>query len=434
MEKFFSIIPPTGLWVYAALFLLPFLECSAFIGMFIPGETMVVLAGFLAAHGYVHLGDCIWVAASGAVLGDLTGYCLGRRIGRGYFDSHDKLLFLKKEHIDRAEIFFREHGGKAVFFGRFTAFLRAVTPFTAGLSRMRFGHFLIFNASGGILWSTLFLFLGYVFGNTWKEAELWSGVATTILLILVIAAVTFTERKRIVFFFHKLEQIINKYPTLNGPFRKLKRNRYIVIGLLAAIVLLWILGGITEDVMEKDPIVKIDYWVLSHTVDIQNPELTRFMLIITNLGGPVLIVTGSIIFFFYLLIRKRGIWARFFLLIMIGGSILDFTLKNSIQRARPVSPSGIALTHAAGWSYPSGHAMISTLFYLSLAYFLIRNSRSKRIKIATFLIFGLLIIMIAISRIYLEVHYLSDILAGLTGGLLWSVICLVLMEIKNRKL
>jgi membrane-associated protein len=212
MHNLINWIPLSWYWVYAALFLLPFLECSLFIGMFIPGETMVVLAGFLAVHGYVDLGDCVWVAASGAVLGDSVGFFLGRVFGAEYFHTHEKLLFLKRKHVRSAEEYFKKHGGKTVFLGRFTAFLRAVTPFTAGLSRMPFGRFFAFNSSGGIIWSTLFLMLGYLFGESIKKVESSSIAAGALISTLIIIAVVYFARGYIVSLFRRLRKSANTLP------------------------------------------------------------------------------------------------------------------------------------------------------------------------------------------------------------------------------
>ena len=132
IEKLFSTIGLLGHWGYLIIFIAAFLESSAFMGLLVPGESVVVLSGFLASQGYLEIGDLLWVVSFGAVLGDSVGYSLGKAIGRGYFKRHKRLLFLKEKHFQKVDIYFEQHGGKTIFFGRFIGFLRAMAPFAAG--------------------------------------------------------------------------------------------------------------------------------------------------------------------------------------------------------------------------------------------------------------------------------------------------------------
>ncbi len=100
---FFSAI---GNWGYLIIFLAVFFECSAFSGMFVPGESTVIIAGFLSAQGYLEIKLCIIIIGLGAMLGDSAGYWLGRIIGRGYFKRHKRLIFLKEKHIEKTERYF----------------------------------------------------------------------------------------------------------------------------------------------------------------------------------------------------------------------------------------------------------------------------------------------------------------------------------------
>jgi undecaprenyl-diphosphatase len=135
IERLLHIISILGHWGYLIIFIAAFLESSAFMGLLVPGESVVALSGFLASQGYLEIGDLLWVVSLGAVLGDSVGYGLGKAIGRGYFERHKRLLFLKEKHLRRVDAYFQQHGGKIVFFGRFVGFLRAMAPFAAGMLR-----------------------------------------------------------------------------------------------------------------------------------------------------------------------------------------------------------------------------------------------------------------------------------------------------------
>jgi membrane protein DedA with SNARE-associated domain len=137
-------------------------------GIPFPGETMLLLAAFTAGadpHSRLLIPFVIACAALGAIAGDNIGYYVGRTGGRAFVLRFDKYLFLKPEHLDRAEKFFAKHGDKTVFFGRFIAVLRAWVAFLAGVNKMRWRNFLIYNAAGGILWATLYATLGYFAGR-----------------------------------------------------------------------------------------------------------------------------------------------------------------------------------------------------------------------------------------------------------------------------
>jgi membrane protein DedA with SNARE-associated domain len=115
-DWFLGIVESIGNWGYLIIFLVTFLESSAFTGMLVPGESLVVIAGFLSLSGYLNIANCMIVAGLGTILGDSIGYILGRVLGRGYFERHGRLLFLKAKHIERVEKYFKQHGGKTVIY------------------------------------------------------------------------------------------------------------------------------------------------------------------------------------------------------------------------------------------------------------------------------------------------------------------------------
>jgi undecaprenyl-diphosphatase len=180
-----------GDWGYFLIFLAAFLESAAFFGLFFPGESIVLLAGFLSSHGYLSLPDSIFVIALGAVLGDSAGYSIGRMVGKDYFQRHKRLFLFNKKHMEKTKAYFAVHGGKTIFLGRFIGFLRALAPFVAGMSSMRYGMFVFYNIAGGILWTITFTLLGYFFGESWQQVEKWSGRAGVFFLFMVLVIIGF---------------------------------------------------------------------------------------------------------------------------------------------------------------------------------------------------------------------------------------------------
>lgn len=178
LDYLVNLVTRLGHWGYLVIFLGVMLECAAFFGMVVPGEMLAVFGGFLAAQGVLDVGDLIVLVCFGAVLGDSIGYEVGRRLGRTWLLSYGRWVNVRERHLRRAEQFFARHGGKAVLLGRSTAFLRAFTPFVAGASRMPYRRFVLYNATGGILWSVTFVMLGYVAGASWRSLESWLGRAS----------------------------------------------------------------------------------------------------------------------------------------------------------------------------------------------------------------------------------------------------------------
>jgi len=176
-------------WVALALvFLLPALEASIFLGFVLPGETAVVVGGFLAYEGKLPVALVLAVAAAGAIIGDSVGYEVGHRWGDALLDRAPK-RFVKPAHIEQGKQMINRLGGRAVFAGRWTAVLRALVPSLCGTSRMRYRSFLLWNALGGVTWATAFTLIGYLAGTAWKRVEHYTNVVSYALFGAAVVAI-----------------------------------------------------------------------------------------------------------------------------------------------------------------------------------------------------------------------------------------------------
>src|SRR6266545_5845872 len=173
-----------GWAVLVVVFLLPALESSAFVGFVFPGEIAVVLGGVLASEHRAPLPAVIAAAVAGAIIGDSVGYLVGERWGRRILEGSIGRI-VKHEHLDRAERYLAERGGKAVFLGRFTAALRVLIPGLAGMARMPYRTFLVYNVAGGAAWATGMVLLGYLAGASWQKAAHWASRVGLALLALI---------------------------------------------------------------------------------------------------------------------------------------------------------------------------------------------------------------------------------------------------------
>jgi membrane protein DedA with SNARE-associated domain len=196
LQYLLELINSLGNWSYLIIFSAAALECAAFAGLLVPGESLVLASGFFAHRGLLSLELVIPVAALGAIAGDNIGYLLGSRLGRDWLLRRGSRFGLRRRRLNQVEDFFRRQGSKAVFVGRFIGFARALVPFVAGASRMPYRKFFIYDAVGAALWTVAFVTLGYIVGASWRLAEKWISRTSLILGLLVLGAVLVVALRR----------------------------------------------------------------------------------------------------------------------------------------------------------------------------------------------------------------------------------------------
>lgn len=157
------LIAAYGYWTYAILFLIVFLETGIVVFPFLPGDSLLFVAGALAGNGMLNLEILLITLSIAAILGDTLNYWIGRYLGQKILDM--KLSVIRQEHIDKTHSFFEKYGGFTIVIARFIPFVRTFAPFFAGLGRMSYGHFLVYNIAGGVAWVCAFVMAGYFFGN-----------------------------------------------------------------------------------------------------------------------------------------------------------------------------------------------------------------------------------------------------------------------------
>ncbi|MGA2031863.1 MAG: DedA family protein [Thermoguttaceae bacterium] len=187
IDRLFHDVSGLGRGAYAIIFLLVMCESSLPIGFLVPGETAAVLGGVLAANDALDVRVVLALVAGGAILGNLVGYELGRRLRRPWVLRHGGRFGLRAEHLRRVDAFFRRHGGKTVLLGRLTPLLRALVPFVAGASRLPYRVFVFYTVLGGVCWSAAFVALGYLAGESWQAVHRWLGRAGLAILLIVLA-------------------------------------------------------------------------------------------------------------------------------------------------------------------------------------------------------------------------------------------------------
>jgi len=191
------IINAIGSWTYLALFVVIFIETGVVIMPFLPGDSLLFAAGAIAAMPHAGLNPWLlyFLLAIAAIIGDTSNYWIGHKIGPKAFTGNSR--WLKKEYLDRTQAFYEKHGGKTIFLARFVPIVRTFAPFVAGVGQMRYGYFFSYNVFGGIVWTGLFLWAGYFFGNIPFVEQNFSLVIIAIILISLLPAVyEFVKERR----------------------------------------------------------------------------------------------------------------------------------------------------------------------------------------------------------------------------------------------
>ncbi len=205
-----SLIKTIG---YLGVFGIIFAESGLFVGFFLPGDSLLFTAGFLASQGFLNIWYLIFFTAIGAIIGNNFGYAFGKKIGPMIFKKEDSFLF-HKDHLRKAELFYGKYGGKAVVLARFMPGIRTFAPILAGVGKMDYKKFIIFNAIGCILWAIGLPLSGYFLGNTIPNVDKYIVPIILIIVILSVLPIFFnflndkTIRKKIFNFLG----IKSKYP------------------------------------------------------------------------------------------------------------------------------------------------------------------------------------------------------------------------------
>ncbi len=177
------LVEQYGTWVYAILFVIIFSETGLVVTPFLPGDSLLFVAGAVAALGGMDIGILLAVLCAAAVLGNMVNYQIGRIIGPRVFQWENSRFF-NKAALEKTQAFYERHGGKTLVISRFLPLFRTFAPFVAGVGRMAYGRFTFFNLIGGCGWALSLTLAGYWFGNiAWVKQNL-----TTVILAIIVVS------------------------------------------------------------------------------------------------------------------------------------------------------------------------------------------------------------------------------------------------------
>lgn len=422
-----------GAWTYLLVGVFAFAETGAFVGLVVPGETTMLIGGAVAGQGAIDVYLLIGIAWFAAWLGDTTSFFVGRRLGREFVLRHGSRVGISHERFERVEDYFSRHGGKTIFIGRWISLVRALAPFIAGSSGMRYGAFVPYSILGTGLWASAHILIGYFFSRSIESAAHYAGrgaflLATTI--VTVAAGVFLYRRLRVAEnrqaivawmerhaatrwvvdlarrFRPQLQFLWNRV-TPGGTFGLEFTSLMAILAVGSFVLVAYTVivgqdpGPTPGDTTAIDIVESLDFGWL---VDVAK--------IFTDLGA--LAVTGSLALVCAILLAARRRWAE--LGVLVAGMAMIYAgaheLKDLVDRPRPEG----GLIGTSGSSFPSAHAAYST-FYVWLAVTIVMRLRPGMARGAAVVGAGIALTALAgLSRVYLGVHYLSDVNAGWALG------------------
>jgi membrane-associated protein len=191
-----AFIAEHGVWVYALLFVIVFCETGLVVTPFLPGDSLLFVAGALAAAGGMEIGVVIALLVTAALCGDNVNYWIGRWVGPKVFRAEDSRWF-NRRHLDRTHAFYERHGGKAIILARFVPIVRTYVPFVAGIGAMPYARYLAFCLAGALLWVVSLSLAGYWFGNIALVKDNLAVVIVAIVAVSVMPiAIEFLRARR----------------------------------------------------------------------------------------------------------------------------------------------------------------------------------------------------------------------------------------------
>jgi undecaprenyl-diphosphatase len=417
-----------GDWTYALVGLLAFLETGAFVGLVFPGETAVILGGAVAGQGETSVEITLAVVWFCAWAGDSVSFLIGTRLGREFVLRHGPKVRITRERFAQVEAYFGRHGGKTILIGRFLGLVRALAPFIAGSSGMRYRAFLPYSVLGTGLWAAAFTMLGYVVSRNLNEATEIAGTGTLVFGVLVgvvVGIVLLVRFMRVRSNRHRLARTMERHAVLR-PVVALGRRiepqaRFLYArltpgglgleftSLIAVLsVALFVLIGYTSIVSVDPGPTPGDEAAFEVVGDLRAEWLTDAAKVVSSLGSVPATLAVAVVAAIALGVRRH--WTEVAVLV-VALAILYVAvpaLKDAVDRPRPAG----ALVDSNGSSFPSGHAAYSVI-YTWLALTITVRVRPGMTRASALIAAGIVLTaLIGLSRVYLRVHYLSDVSAG----------------------
>lgn len=432
------------LMAYTVVGLMAAAEALPVVGTVVPGSALIVGISALVPSGALSVWLLIGAAILGAVAGDGLSFWLGHHFQRDLLGMWPFRRY--PSFVERAEQLFRRHGGKSVFLARFIQGPRAFIPLVVGMSGMRPLRFYAFNLASALVWAPSHVLLGVAIGASLTLVAAVAGRLALFLaiVILVLWVAGWLVRKLVlVALLPSVDTLQVRLASwtmakdtwlrrqLRGLVRAEQREaRALLMGATVLIGSLWLFFGILEDVLSGDPLVQANVAVFHFLQSLRTAWGDRVMIAVTEMGDTMVTstVAGATLAW---LLWKRSWRAAAYLAAAIGGAVaFTMAVKLAVHWPRPTEIY-------RGWdafSFPSGHATVNAVLYGFLCFLVARELR-LRWRASIVAAAGVLVALIAMSRLYLGAHWVSDVTAGIAFGAAWvSLLAMSYIRHQPRRL
>ena len=441
-----------GPWTYLLVGTLAFLETGAFVGLIAPGETTVIVGGVIAGQGEISLSVLIAVTWVCAVAGDVTSYMLGRKLGRAWLLRHGERLKITEDRLEQVERFFERRGGLTILIGRFIGLVRALAPFIAGTSRMPLRRFLPYDVLGAGAWAATFATLGYVFWHsfdrltTYVSRGLFAFSTVVVVAGSLVALVQLRrdpEKRRRVR--EWLEQRRDRpgwrlVIRIAGPaWRLIGRPASAVadlaarfgagrltpggLGLELTTLLALLVVGVYSfffigEIVTQAGVPRIDELAADVADRLAMDPVIQLAKVVTWLGSFSVVVVAALATVVWAVAQRRWIEATALVVGVALSPLLVIVAKAAYDRERP--EDGLVDVESA--AYPSGHAAYSVAL-VACATVLVRAGMHWAVRFAAVSVAIGIVAVVGLTRVYLGVHHLTDVLGGVALGVaVWALV------------
>jgi membrane protein DedA with SNARE-associated domain/membrane-associated phospholipid phosphatase len=451
-ELFLKVGRALGPWTYLLVGVLAFLETGAFVGLVAPGETAVIVGGVVAGQGEISLFVLISLVWACAVAGDVTSYTIGRKLGRAWLIRHGDRLKITEDRLEQVERFFDRRGGATILIGRFIGFVRALAPFIAGTSRMPLRRFLPYDVLGAGAWAATFATLGYVFWHsfdrltTYVSRGLFAFSTVVVVAAGLVALVQLRrdpeKRRRVREWLEQRKDRAGWRIVIRvaGPaWRLIGRPTSAVADLaarfgmdrltpgglgleLTTLLALFAVGTYSfffiGDIASQAGVPRIDELAGDLALELAMDPLIELAKVVTALGSYPVVALVAIATVSWTLLRRRWIEAITLTAGVLLSPLLVGMAKAGYDRARPEG----ALVEFHNLAYPSGHTAYSVAL-VACAVVLVRGGLGWAVRFAAVTVAIGVVVAVGLTRVYLRVHYLTDVLGGAALAVaLWSLL------------
>ena len=395
---------------YTTLFLVTLLEGVPLIGVLIPGHVAIIAAGFVASTGVFNVWIVIAVATIGAVIGDYGSFLVGRRYGMPLIQRLRSHFFIRQSHIDTATSLVESHTGKALLIGRFNPVTRGIMPFIVGAGRTTPRLFWVYNILGAMLWVVSSVALGYVLGLGYHAAADTFG---KLIVVAVIVAVL----------------IIWGYRFVNIRFHIFRR--YELFALTLNLLSLYALARMVQDAFSaRSFMAGFDLWANGISAALHaapaGPMWASVAAWVSAVGSPSTLSVVTVLLGIFLVMS--GKWRSVSVLLLATGLANFFVgwMKDFFMIVRPANSLVLAL--AADPSFPSDHAAFAAAFFVAVVYLAAPYIHSWVRRELFVTLCTLFVIAVGLSRIVLNVHWASDVIAGWALGVFCATGSILLVK------